>query len=344
MDKEHLIAQLKIYNHHYRLGNPIVPDLIYDQLVDTLKEQNWYPYETEVEPEPLYKNHIRHTKPLLSMKKAKTDEDINKWLLTVEKSAIELGISLKDVWININQKLDGIACVLENGIFATRGNGIEGNNVSNIMDKGIMLDIPKNKKGQILGELVIDLKYFNKYLSSEFSNARNFVSGAIMSDTLNNLTEKAFNDKAIIFQSYSTLPSFSYNLESIRDNFREAEKALWSNTDYLIDGIIFMVINEDIILEMGCTSHHPNYAIALKPNDKIYTSKVIKLHWQCGRSGKITPRVEIEPVNIDGVNVRFASGHNARMVIDMGIEIGVTVEIIRSGSVIPYIVKVVESE
>ena len=349
------ISQLEEWNKYYREGKPVVPDSVYDALLNTVPED--HPYRTKVEPEELYKGHIRHSKPLLSMQKAKTDEEMNKWFRDAENSAGRLGISLKDAWININQKLDGIAGVLENDVFATRGNGIEGNDVSSVIKKGIKLKINMEydedfqayftMANRSIGEFVVDLHYFNKHLSIDvlkdgFSNARNFVSGAVMSETLNSSTEKAYKEGAVIFQAYSNLPSYSYSLLEIRDNFREAEKALWDDKKYLIDGVILSVINKDIQKEMGESSHHPNWAIALKPKDKVYTSEVVNIHWNCGRTGKITPRVEIKPVNIDGVTVTFATGHNARMILDMGIKQGVTIEIIRSGSVIPYIVKVIK--
>jgi len=92
---------------------------------------------------------------------------------------------------------------------------------------------------------------------------------------------------------------------------------------------------------MGCTEHHPNYSIALKPKDKKYISKVIDIKWQTGRTGKVCPVVIMDPIEIDGAIVSRASGHNAKMVIDTGIEVGKDIEVVRSGSVIPYIVSVI---
>jgi len=344
-----IINKLEKWNKAYRNGHPLVPDSLYDSLLEEVPED--HPYRNKPEPEQLYKGHIRHRKPLLSMQKAKTNEEVNKWLDKVQEAGFIYGIKEDDIRICINSKLDGIACVLDNGIFATRGNGVEGNNVSSIIDKGVKLILPeddyKAKKltefsGIILGELVVNLKYFNDNLSIEFSNARNFVSGAVMADTLNNSTKKAFKDGAIAFQSYAMLDSFNYNIVDTRLNFRASEKEIWNNNDYLIDGVILTVLNKEIQEEMGETTHHPNYSLALKPQDEVYTSKVVNIHWNPGRTGKVTPRVELEPVDIDGTIVTFATGHNARMILDMGVKIGVTVEIIRSGSVIPYVVKVIK--
>ena len=325
------ISQLEEWNKYYREGKPVVPDSVYDALLNTVPED--HPYRTKVEPEELYKGHIRHSKPLLSMQKAKTDEEIYKWIKDVSNSAARLHIPVKDVWININQKLDGIACVLENKIFATRGNGIEGNDVSDIIEKGIILKT--NGEDRVLGELIVDLDYFNENLSDNFSNARNFVSGAVMSDTLNIYTEKAFKDKAIVFQGYSHLDSFSYSILEVRENFRKAEKALWDDKRYLIDGVILAVINKDIQKEMGESSHHPLYSIALKPKDKVHITTIKSIEWNCGRTGCVTPVLIVEPILIDGVTISRCTAHNAKIVVDNGLKEGIKIKIIRSGSVIP---------
>jgi len=322
------------------MGTPIMSDSEYDKLLEKLDDND--SYKQTVEPEPLHKNRIKHSKPMLSMQKAKTDEEINKWLDEVNSAARSVGIMPSKVIIRINAKLDGIACVYENGTFSTRGNGLEGNDISDIVEKGVVCCSNPNSD-RVLGELVVDLPYFNCYLSDEFSNARNFVSGAVMADTLNSTTKKAFKEKAVVFQSYDMLNSYSFNLLTILDSFREAEALLWEHTPYLIDGVILMVMNPEIQNEMGCTSHHPNYAIALKPKDQVYTTKIKRIEWNTGRSGKVTPTAILEEVDIDGVKVNRATAHNAKNVIDMGLKEGVEVEIIRSGSVIPYIVGVVDN-
>jgi len=328
-------------NHMYRLGKPIISDSDYDKLVEQLPEDHHF--RNKPEPEPMsYKGHITHTKPMLSMQKAKTDEDISKWIKKVIIASHNIGFASEDVWISINAKLDGIACVYENGKFITRGNGLVGNDITKILDKGIRLEIPDEKIGdRVLGELVVDLEYFEKHLSREFSNARNFVAGAVMSDKLNSYTERAFIDKAVVFQSYAELPEITYTIDSLLDNFREAESIIWNDKKYLIDGVILTVINEKIQKAMGETEHHPNYAIALKPKDESYITEIEYIEWKTGRTGRVTPTAILKPIDIDGVKVSRATAHNAKNVIDMGLKPGVKVEVIRSGSVIPYIVGVV---
>lgn len=333
-----IVMQLKELNKAYREGKPIVPDSVYDALRDKLPEN--HPYRHKIEPEKLYKGRIKHKEPMLSMQKARTDNDMQKWVNKILDAS-----TIKDnLKIRCTAKLDGIAGKLKDGKLITRGDGIYGNDVTNCIKKGIVFRDDLYSGG--LGEFVIDLDYFNERILNvtDFSNARNFTSGAIMAEieNLNPYTSKAFEDKAIAFQFYRDLPRIDSNILTLLDNFRETESIIRDSVNYLIDGVIFEVLDENLKKSLGCTNDYPNWAIALKPKDKIYISVVNEISWATGRTGKVTPTVLIEPIDIDGVKVSRASGHNARMLMDLGIEVGKTVEIIRSGSVIPYIVGVVE--
>lgn len=330
MDK---VEQLKEWNSAYRAGTPLVPDAVYDALLDELPEN--HPYRHTIEAEVLYKGRIKHSNPMLSMQKAKTEEEMSKWINAMLKVASQYEL------VKCSAKLDGIAGKQEEGKLVTRGDGQYGNDVTNAFDKGLLV-LSKEIDKPNLGEFVVKLDYFNEKLSNEFSHPRNFVSGAIMADTVSYITNKAFEDEAIVFQSYTLLPNKTIPIIDLLNNFREIEDFISSSVNYAIDGVIFELVNPNIKEILGETDHHPNWAIALKPKDKVYTSKIINIIWQTGRTGKVTPIIIIEPVDIDGVIVRRATGHNAKTILEMGIKIGVTVELIRSGSVIPYIVKVLE--
>lgn len=342
-----IVIQLEEWNKNYRKGEPSVPDSIYDYELSKLPKD--HPYRNTVEPEVLYKGRIKHSKPMLSMQKAKTREDIEKWINTILNKT---KILPKFITIRCSAKLDGIAGKYEEFKFTTRGDGVYGNDVTNSIDKGVIFNnkIMKdticsqimNSFNPILGEFVVKLDYFKENLSIKFSHPRNFVSGAIISDTVSSITNKAFIDSAIVFQAYSDLPHNGCSLDSLLDRFREFEKEISESVNYAIDGVIFEVVNPIVKSNLGETDSYPNWAIALKPKDKIYTSIIIDILWQTGRSGKVTPVVIIEPTMIDGVEVRRATAHNAKMVETMGLKIGAKIELIRSGSVIPYIVKVVD--
>ena len=92
------------------------------------------------------------------------------------------------------------------------------------------------------------------------------------------------------------------------------------------------------------TIGNPTFAFAFKkPVDAVGTHvHVIEVGWQVSKDGLLKPRVQYEPIKTDGVVMQYATAHNAKFVFDNKIGPGAVIEVIRSGSVIPTIVSVVE--
>jgi len=112
-------------------------------------------------------------------------------------------------------------------------------------------------------------------------------------------------------------------------------KEVMSISSYDVDGVVVSVNEskrEDTLW--------PENKVAFKLQGEIATSKVEYVEWNTSRSGRIVPVIVIEPVEIDGVMVSRATGFNAMYIEQNDITTGSTVELIRSGSVIPYILKV----
>jgi len=93
---------------------------------------------------------------------------------------------------------------------------------------------------------------------------------------------------------------------------------------------------------MGYTSHHPRGAYALKEQQEIQQTILKDVIWQVGKSGQVSPVAVLEPVEIGGAIVQRATLHNISYIEDLGLEIGCRVEVIRSGEIIPRIVRVIE--
>jgi len=111
------------------------------------------------------------------------------------------------------------------------------------------------------------------------------------------------------------------------------------NLPYEIDGMVIKVNNLELQDKMGMTTHHPRWAIAFKFKARQATSKLLKVEFQVGRTGSITPVAKIEPVHIGGVTVSSISLFNEDVVREKDLHIGDTVLVERAGDVIPYIVK-----
>ena len=108
---------------------------------------------------------------------------------------------------------------------------------------------------------------------------------------------------------------------------------------YEIDGMVIKVNDFELQDKMGMTSHHPRWAIAYKFKARQATSKLLRIEYQVGRTGNITPVAKIEPVPIGGVTVGSISLFNEDVIREKDIRIGDTVLVERAGDVIPYIVK-----
>ena len=110
---------------------------------------------------------------------------------------------------------------------------------------------------------------------------------------------------------------------------------------YELDGMVVKVNDIALYNKLGVTSHHPRWAIAFKFRARQATTKILKVVFQVGRTGAVTPVAKLEPVEIGGVTVSSVSLINEDFIKEKDIRIGDLVLIERAGDVIPYVVKVV---
>ena len=106
-----------------------------------------------------------------------------------------------------------------------------------------------------------------------------------------------------------------------------------------VDGLVIKVNSFAMQDRMGMTSHHPRWAVAYKFKARQATSKLLRVEFQVGRTGAITPVAKIEPVPLGGVTISSVSLFNEDVVREKDVRIGDTVIVERAGDVIPYIVK-----
>ena len=110
---------------------------------------------------------------------------------------------------------------------------------------------------------------------------------------------------------------------------------------YELDGMVVKVNDIALYEKLGVTSHHPRWAIAFKFKARQATTRIIKVVFQVGRTGAVTPVAKLEPVEIGGVTVSSVSLINEDFIKEKDIRIGDLVLIERAGDVIPYVVKVI---
>ncbi len=131
--------------------------------------------------------------------------------------------------------------------------------------------------------------------------------------------------------------SFS-SLSSYIERMTEKRPAL----DHEIDGLVFKINELDVREKFGYTVHHPRWAVAYKFESPHSRSKLLSVTCQVGRTGRITPVAEIEPVALGGSTIRRATLHNQEYIDELELAVGDTVSITKRGDVIPAVEEVIE--
>lgn len=337
---EALEAEIIAANQAYRnTDSPIMADEAYDQITRELSERNpGHPLLTTVEPEADFGvGKIRHETPMLSTDKCFTDSELASWARRINTAAQEVGANTPAL-IKVNAKLDGIAGRLSKGVLATRGDGATGNDITYMFARGLS----SVSEGEGDGELVMEQAYFDEHLAQEFKHPRNVVAGAVSADTLGPAAQQAMQDGAIRFVRFDTLPFEITNTHDLIADLPAIRDRLLAQCDYPIDGLVLAVEDQAIRDEMGATGHHNNWVTAAKTNTEIAEVVVRGLRWQPGRTGRLTPVVNIEPVTLSGAVISKVTAHHAGAVKEGGIGAGAILSITRSGLVIPKILKVVQ--
>jgi DNA ligase (NAD+) len=262
----------------------------------------------------------------------------------------------------IENKLDGISCLLfyenEKVKLYTRGDGIIGADITHLLEYIKNIPLLKNKIS-IRGELIMQDKIFKEKYSKDNSNGRNMVSGLVNGKSLRDGTEDIeFIAYEIIldeekqskpFTQLELLKKYGFtvvnniiikNDELSIDNLSEILIENKSKSIYDIDGIIIQANKEYVRNKKD----NPKYAVAFKMtiSDNLIEAEVDDVEWNISKHKLLKPRIKIKPVNLNGITITYASGFNAKYIVEKSIGKGSIIEITRSGDVIPFIVSVIK--
>ncbi len=314
-------------------------------------------------------NTVDHRIPMLSLANAYDTNDLYSWHNRAKKI-----IDADHFPMVCELKYDGVAVTLQyqDGIFAigaTRGNGTVGEDItSNLRTiKSIPLRLHKHHppRLEVRGEVYLPKSEFLK-LNSErieqglepYSNPRNTASGSLRqldpSVTASRHldifiyglsgTENDVADSHIDTLDYLRELGFKINpnnklvaeIMDVEKYHKEWTKNL-DSLDYDCDGTVVKVNNLRYQALLGSIAREPRWAIAYKfPADQGYT-RLIDIKVNVGRTGRINPYAEFEPVKVGGVIIKQATLHNEDYIRSKDLRIGDWVTVERAGDVIPQV-------
>ena len=370
-----LIKEIEKHNYNYYvLDNPTISDVEYDNiyysLVDLEKETGVVlPYSPTMRVGDVVLDGFtkkKHEVNLYSLNKVRSFEELENWTSDMKKLANNTDFA-------VEYKFDGLQIVIEynDGVFVsatTRGNGVVGEDVSLQVKtiKSVPLQIKYKGRLIVQGEGMMTNKNFelyNKTALEKLKNPRNAAAGAIR-----NLDPKETAKRNLDYFCYSILlcegKEFSTQEQMheflIENGFQTGNyfkmckdvqdiihcinevDVVKRDLDVMIDGMVIKINNVEQRKEIGWTAKFPKWALAYKFEAQEATTILKEVTWQVGRSGRVTPIAELEPVELAGATIKRATLNNVDDIKRKGVFEKARVFIRRSNEVIPEIMGLAE--
>lgn len=364
------------YNY-YVLNAPVISDMEFDKRMRELQELEAKHPEHFDENSPsmrvgsdINKNftQVEHKYPMLSLGNTYSESEVTDFYERVSKALNE------DFEICCEMKFDGtsISLTYENGKLVravTRGDGVKGDDVTDNVKtiRSIPLVLHGNdypQQFEIRGEILMPWDVFEK-LNREreareeplFANPRNAASGTLKSQNSAVVASRQL-DAYLYYLLGENLPcdghyenlqkaaQWGFKISNITRKVHTLDEVFafikyWDverkNLPVATDGIVLKVNSLRQQRNLGYTAKSPRWAIAYKFQAEQALTKLIKVTYQVGRTGAITPVANLEPVQLSGTVVRRASLHNADIIASLDLHVGDMVYVEKGGEIIPKI-------
>jgi DNA ligase (NAD+) len=319
-------------------------------------------------------DQVRHREPMLSLGTVRGPEEFRAWETRLHNRLRQLDIEPGELRFVSEPKIDGLAISLtyEDGAFtrgATRGNGVVGEEVTQNLRtiKAIPLHIDDAPElVEVRGEVYLPRSAFEELNETRaaagepaFANPRNAAAGAIRQ-----LDPEITASRPLSIWCYGTgaqrgldLRTHADELEWLRDHgFKVngdsavhetaddvAERCGWweqrrEGLDFEIDGVVIKVDQRTLWRELGVAGREPRWAVAWKFPPITATTKLNRIVWNVGRTGRLLPFAMLEPVHVGGVTVSTATLHNEEDLARKDVREGDEVVVTRAGDVIPQVI------
>ncbi|QIQ02528.1 NAD-dependent DNA ligase LigA [Streptomyces liangshanensis] len=313
---------------------------------------------------------VQHRERMLSLDNAFDDEELAAWADRVAKD-----VGTTDYHFLCELKVDGLAVNLtyEHGRLtraATRGDGRTGEDIT--PNVRTIQEIPHRLAGdripalvEIRGEVYFPMDAFQELNArlveagdKPFANPRNAAAGSLRQKdpkitatrplhmVVHGIGAREGFDIDRLSHAYELLrewglPTARHNrvvdgLEQVREfitTFGERRHSV----EHEIDGVVVKLDEISLQGRLGSTSRAPRWAIAWKYAPEEVNTKLLNIRVGVGRTGRVTPYAQVEPVTVAGSEVEFATLHNQEVVKSKGVWIGDTVVLRKAGDVIPEI-------
>ena len=293
----------------YHAGSPIISDAEFDALA---AEHSYTNVGAAV------RHGVPHAFPMYSLNKCYVGE-----------KPIDLGGETVE-----SPKIDGAAVSLlyVNGTFVlglTRGDGKRGQDITENIRHLVPNQLnTKESLVQVTGEIAAP---------KSIPNARNYAAGAL------NLKDSAeVRTRDLKFIAYGIQPAVTnlYNKDMmylVTQSFNVVGDEICE--EFPQDGRVFRLNSNVAFTDSGFTASHPRGAYALKERSEGVITTLEDVVWQVGRTGAVSPVAILTPVMVGDARVSRATLHNMAYIRELGLELGCQVEIIRSGEIIPRVVR-----
>ncbi len=369
---------------YYVLAQPDMSDYDFDKKLEKLQElEKTFPEFDDPnsptrrvggEPTKIF-NTVTHKYPMMSLEKSYNIDDLKDWINRISKLVnekftfcVELkydGVSLSNQYIDkkLVQSL-------------TRGDGISGDDVTNNARtiKTLPLVLNGNDVPEVVfirGEAMISRKHFKRINNEQaekgletYMNARNLAAGTLKLQDPKLVAKRNLDFIGYFmlgenlpvnnqFDALKKLEQWGFfvphdyikanNLDEIMDFILD-----WGvkrfDFPYDTDGIVVKVNEFDIQKKLGATAKAPRWAMAYKFPAERKLTRLLSVDFQVGRTGKVTPVANLEPVILAGTTVKRATLHNEDNMKKLDLHEGDYVYVEKAGEIIPQVVGVEKSK
>ena len=298
----------------------------------------------------------RHEKPMLSLNKTKSVEELADWL------GGQTGL--------LSWKMDGLTIVLtyQNGTLVkavTRGNGEIGEVITANAKAFVNVPLNISYQGELIlrGEAIIrywDFEKINEQIEdvdAKYKNPRNLCSGSVRQ-----LNSEITAQRQVHFYAFSLVKADGVDFKNSRKEqfewlktqgfevveYHEVTKETLPETvkmyseaiaenDTPSDGLVLLYDDIAYGQSLGRTAKFPRDSIAFKWADEIQETKLLYIEWSASRTGLINPVAVFEPVELEGTTVSRASVHNISIMEALELGAGDRITVYKANMIIPQI-------